>query len=263
MTIDSTRMPGNGRRVHTLELRPAEGGDDAESFAGELATALTAWARTNRWFVQTRVSPARTTILVVTGAREHDLAWLAGAHRVQRIPRNDARGRRHTSTVTLSVLPGHFAPDGGTSGAASGAESGTASRAVPALPDSHVRLDTFRGTGPGGQHRNKTDSAVRAVHLPTGLSVSVTRGRSQRQNRAWALAELAQRVAAREQASARAHVESARRGQAAGGSGGALAQAGLGHGNAKTFTYNDQRDEVVQHATGRRWRMTRFLRGQI
>jgi peptide chain release factor 1 len=236
-----------GRRdVLAVELRPADGGDDAEAFAGELADALSARAGRLGAAVVRSHGPARTIVLTLTDTDPEQWTWLTGVHRVQRIPRNDPRGRRHTSSVTVAVLTGSSDHD----------------RAALALPD--VRIDTFRGTGAGGQHRNKTDSAVRVTHVPSGTVVTVLQGRSQHHNRKRALDELARRLEGRQQAADSRQESQARRRQVASGAGSAAAALVAGGADeAKAFTYNAQRDEVVHHATGRTWNLRQFLRGRF
>ena len=234
-------------RALRVEVRPGDGGADAELFARELTHAVQAWLRRRGWSASRQNDQTRMLVVLVDGCDDEPaLLRLAGSHRVQRIPRNDSKGRRHTSTVSVAVMP---QPDGGTAGG---------------LAAGDLRIDTFRGTGPGGQHRNKTDSGVRVTHGPSGEVVRVTRGRSQRQNKAAALEELQRRLRRRDTARERDQVQRSRRSQIAGSTGAAASSLlGAGVPEAKSFTYNQQRNEVLEHATGRRWRMTDFLRGDL
>jgi peptide chain release factor 1 len=215
-----------------VEIRPGEGGQDAAVFAAELAAAFSAHARHLGWAASIEVG--RTTVLRFSdGKKPLHLEPFAGTHRIQRIPRNDRAGRRHTSTATVAVL---------TLAQASGVT----------VHDEDVVIDTFRASGPGGQHRNKTDSGVRLRHVPSGLVVTATRSRSQHDNRATATAELQRRLDERQEASLTQAENTVRSQQ--------IADAGR---PAKTWTWNDQRREVVDHATGQRYAMDDFLRGRF
>lgn len=215
-----------------IEIHPGEGGEDAAAFAAELRTALGAWARRRGGTIHDDFDAGERVIAFTC---THLTVWewqrWSGLHRIQRIPPNDPRGRRHTSTATVAVLS-------------------AAAATAYTLDLSEVRIDTFRGTGPGGQHRNKTDSSVRALHRPTGILVTVTRGRSQAQNRADALAELTRRLAER----TRANVLDTQAGRRAHQTSAVV---------SKAFTHNTQRDEVVEHATGHRWSIAAFNRGLL
>lgn len=154
-------------------------------------------------------------------------AALAGQHRIQRVPDNDKRGRRHSSVVTVAAIP----------------QVDTDRLTIPA---SHVRVDTFRATGPGGQHRNKTDSGVRLVHLPTGVTVTATEDRSQHVNRAVAWDRLRVALEARAaRAAARATNDT-------------RVSAFELH---RAFLWTAWRDEV--RTAGRRARMSSALRGEL
>lgn len=155
----------------------------------------------------------------------------AGTHRVQRVP--EGATRRHTSTVTVAVLDADRPQ-------------------APPLDLAEVDVQVYRGTGPGGQHRNTSDSCVRATHRPTGIVVHATESRSQGVNRQAALAELARRVADRHRAAVEAVRADDRAGQ-------------IGDGGRGGFDWNwcAWRDEVVHAASGRRWRMAATLRGRF
>jgi len=217
-----------------LEIRPGEGGDDAVQFATELRTALTAYA-TRRGWTATATGPAdsRTLTVRVDGtAANGPLSRFAGSHRIQRIPINDKRGRRQTSTATVAVL--------------------NETEAQPTvLAGDDLRIDYFRGSGPGGQHRNKTSSAVRLTHLPTGIVITRTSGRSQIANLADAKADLQGRLNSLHRGAVHADRDNQRRRQV------------RSDRAAKTFTHNQQRDEVVCHDTGRRWTTRAFAQGRL
>jgi len=156
----------------------------------------------------------------------------AGGHRWQRIPPTERRGRVHTSTVTVAVL------------------DVTEAEASP-IPARDVEFSTARGSGPGGQHRNKTETCVTAVHLPTGISVRID-GRSQWQNKKLALAVLAGRLSEIDRGrSSRAANDDRRR------------QIGSGERGDKVRTYRVRDDLVTDHRTGERWRLSAWQRGEV
>jgi len=199
-------------------------------FASELAEALRLYAQ--RLGVAVSLEKGRTVVLALNG-ETLDLSRFVGTHRIQRIPKNDPRGRRHTSTATVALV-----------------DAGTAAHIE--LGDDDVRTDFYRGHGKGGQHRNKTSTAVRLTHLPTGTIVVMERGRSQAQNLLSARSELLRRLNAESVSNAASEVNE-RRGR----------QITTGERPTKQWTWNQQRDEVVHHASGKRYRMTDFLRGGL
>jgi len=217
-----------------IELRPGEGGDDAFAFCIELTSAVVAHARQFGDAVRRLEAPhgTRTIRLSIDGDRQA-YERLAGVHRVQRIPKSDRRGRRHTSTATLAVLAGmrHVEVE---------------------MFDADVEVFTYRGHGKGGQHRNKTDSAVRLVHRATNTVVVVERGRSQWHNLQEARNELARQLldSAHREASSQMSVERNR-------------QIAPGERPVKQFTHNEQRSEVVAHETSESWRWSDFYRGRL
>jgi protein subunit release factor A len=217
-----------------IELRPGEGGNDAYAFCLELTAAIVAYARRRGDLVQSQaVRPGSRTVEVLVDGHRHAYERLAGVHRVQRIPKNDRRGRRHTSTATVAVLDRQ------------------PPKAVE-VADEDLEVFTYRGSGKGGQHRNKTDSAVRVVHRPTGTTVVVEHGRSQWQNLRQAKVVLAQRLqkAARRADSDKVLTDRNR-------------QIASGERPVKQFTHNEQRSVVESHQTGEVWRWSDFYRGRI
>jgi peptide chain release factor 1 len=162
-----------------------------------------------------------------------------GTHRVQRIPKNSTR--RHTSTATIVILDGMESILSLT---------GSNSKNTFHFDEADLSETYARGDGPGGQHRNKTNSCVVLTHVPTGVTVRID-GRSQWQNRQEARRVLSDRIAALKGEESANSLNAQRRSQI------------NSERSAKTFTHNEQRDEVVDHQTGRKWRMTDFAKGKF
>lgn len=164
--------------------------------------------------------------------RDERVRDFAGTHRVQRVP--DGTNRRHTSTVTVAVL-----------------DAGESRDEYATLDSADVDEQVYRGSGPGGQHRNTSDTCVRMTHRPTGIVVHATESKSQWANRQAALAELARRVAAQASAAAHAETDEVRNEQ-------------IGDGGRGGFQWNwcAWRDEVIGPG-GRRYRYTSALKGRL
>jgi len=217
-----------------VEFRAGEGGRDAEHFCRQLRSAILSFARHNHDFAEPVPEPpgSRTLVLRINGSREPYEA-LTGVHRIQRIPKNDRRGRRHTSTATVAVIDYRCAPTVG-------------------LRDDEIEIQVYRGPGPGGQHHQKNATAVRLVHRPTGLVVTVERGRSQFQNLREAKSILTKRLTdAERRRTAGRDADDRRR------------QISSGERPVKQFTHNAQRQQVIGHATNTIWKMSDFYRVQI
>ncbi len=173
----------NDERNIFLEIRAGTGGDESALFAGDLLRMYSRYAERQRWQVEmVSESPSelggyKEVIVRIVGHGAYSrLKFESGGHRVQRVPATEAQGRIHTSACTVAVMPE--------------ADEIEDVNINPA----ELRIDTFRASGAGGQHINKTDSAVRITHLPTGIVVECQDDRSQHKNKAQAMKVLATRI---------------------------------------------------------------------
>ncbi len=173
----------NDERNIFLEIRAGTGGDESSLFAGNLFRMYSRFAERQRWQVEiisqspSDVGGFKEIIAKIIGQGAYSrLKFESGAHRVQRVPVTETQGRVHTSTCTVAVIP----------------EADEVSEVQ--LNPADLRIDTFRASGAGGQHINKTDSAVRVTHLPTGIVVECQDGRSQHKNKAQAMSVLSARI---------------------------------------------------------------------
>ena len=222
-TLLLPRDPNEGRNV-ILEIRGAEGGEEANLFAGDLAEMYQRYAALRGWkveVVQERESEQGgldEAIYLIKG----DDAWTrleqeAGVHRVQRVPTTEAKGRVHTSSATVSVLP-------------------EAAEVDVEIDPNDLKIDVYRSSGPGGQSVNTTDSAVRITHLPSGIVVSMQDEKSQIQNRAKALIVLRSRLLKAAQDAQASELGQLKR-----------SQLGGGGRSEKIRTYNFKENRVTDH----------------
>lgn len=165
-----------------MEIHGAAGGDEAALFAGNLYEMYSRYAEKQGWTIQiidenrTEIGGYKELVLMIQGDNVYSkLKFENGAHRVQRVPETESAGRVHTSTATVGVMPEYEDVD-------------------IKIEDKDLRVDVYRSSGAGGQHINKTSSAVRMTHLPTGVVVAMQDQRSQQQNRAKAMEILKTRV---------------------------------------------------------------------
>ncbi len=215
----------NDQRNLFLEIRAGTGGDESALFAGDLFRMYTRFAERNRWQVElisaneSELGGFREVIARINGLGAYSkLKFESGGHRVQRVPATETQGRIHTSACTVAVLP-----------------EADALEEIDINP-TELRIDTFRASGAGGQHINKTDSAVRITHLPTGLVVECQDDRSQHRNKAQAMAVLAARLKDKQEREQAAKIASERK-----------SLIGSGDRSERIRTYNFPQGRVTDH----------------
>jgi peptide chain release factor 1 len=232
--------PNDARNV-IVEIRGAEGGEEANLFARDLFEMYKAYAARVGWSLEvlgSRVSDlggfAEITFLLKGDSVWTRMKHEGGPHRVQRVPVTESQGRVHTSSATVSVLP-------------------EADEIDVEIDPNDLDVDVYRSSGPGGQSVNTTDSAVRLTHRPTGIVVSMQDQKSQLQNKAKALVVLRSRILQREQERQMAEHSDARKGQIGGGG-----------RSEKIRTYNFKENRVTDHRIGLTlYKLDKVLAGEL
>lgn len=224
-----------------LEIRAGTGGDEASIFAGDLARMYTRYCETLGWQVviadanEGSVGGFKEIILEIKGENVYGkLKFESGVHRVQRIPETEAKGRVHTSAVTVAVLP-------------------EADEVDVQINESDIQMDVFRASGAGGQHVNRTESAVRLTHIPTGTVVACQQERSQHKNREHAMKMLKTKIY---EAAVRKHEDeiAARR----------KTLVSTGDRSAKIRTYNYPQGRITDHRINVSvYNLDAFMNGEI
>ena len=224
-----------------LEIRAGTGGDEAALFAADLFRIYTRYAERNGWTFKimnssdTGIGGMKEAIVSMQGKGAFGmLKYESGVHRVQRVPKTETSGRVHTSAATVAVMP-------------------EAEDVDIEILDADLKIDTYRASGAGGQHVNKTESAIRITHIPTGLVVTCQDESSQHKNRAAALKVLKSRMLAAEQEKAAAERAAERR-----------SLVSTGDRSAKIRTYNFSQGRVTDHRINfTTYRLNEILDGDI
>ena len=230
----------DGKNV-IVEIRGGAGGEEAALFAHSLLRMYTMYVQSRGWQLEmlnlneTELGGVKEAIFSVDGAGAYNrLKYESGVHRVQRVPETETQGRIHTSTATVAVMP-------------------QAEEVDFALDMKDLRIDTFRSSGAGGQHINKTSSAIRVTHLPTGMVVECQDQRSQRENKEQALKVLRSRLLQQKQEAYDQEYNAKRQ-----------SQVGSGDRSEKIRTYNFPQNRVTDHRVNVTiHQLDRFMEGEI
>ena len=223
------------------EIRAGTGGDEAALFAGTLFRMYSMYCERKHWKLEvlneneTGLGGYKEISFMITGKGAYSrLKFESGAHRVQRVPDTESSGRIHTSAATVAVLP-------------------VVEDVEIEINPSDIKMDVYRASGAGGQHVNKTSSAVRLTHIPTGIVAECQTERSQLQNREYAMRLLRSRLYEQEQSKRDAELANARK-----------SQVGSGDRSEKIRTYNYPQGRITDHRIGMSiYQMDDFLNGNL
>jgi peptide chain release factor 1 len=236
-----TPRDANDRRNVVVEIRAGAGGEEAALFVAVLFRMYSNYAEQYGWHAElvdaneTELGGYKEVVFVIEGSGAYSrLRYESGVHRVQRVPVTESGGRIHTSTVTVAVLP-------------------EAEDVEVSINPNDLEIDTFRATGAGGQHINKTDSAIRITHKPSGIVVTCQDQRSQYKNKDQAMAVLKAKLLEREQNRQTSAIASDRR-----------SQVGTGDRSERIRTYNYHQGRVTDHRIGLTlYRLNSVLEGDL
>ena len=224
-----------------IEIRAGAGGDEAGLFGSELVKMYTHYAESQKWSVEfmennvTELGGVKEVVFIISGFGAYSkLKYESGVHRVQRVPATESQGRVHTSTVTVAVLP-------------------EVEEVEVEINEKDLKIDTYRSSGAGGQHVNKTESAIRITHLPTGMVVTCEDERSQIKNREKAMKVLKSRLYDfYEQQAVKEYADQRK------------TQVGTGDRSERIRTYNYPQGRITDHRIGFTiYSLENFLAGDI
>ena len=239
---DSNSKPASGDVI--IEVRAGAGGDEAGLFANDLFTMYSKYAEKHGWNIQLinknggGIGNIKEVLFEVIGKGSPTpyrmLQFESGVHRVQRVPSTESSGRIHTSTATVAVLP-------------------IVTEVEVEIKPEDLRIDTYRSGGAGGQHVNKTDSAIRITHIPSGIIATCQDERSQHKNRERAMSLLRSRLFNTMQKQQKKNINELR-----------ADQVGTGERSEKIRTYNFPQDRITDHRIKKNWHnMEKILAGEI